>query len=369
MDRRVAVDAAARQHAVAAVVQLVLVVDGRRVPRVVVAALAEHGLLRDEHALVRRAVRVVATRAVVTHGGVLVQERAALLRVAADAGLVEPVAHLQQLDVGGAVRVVARRALHLALGDRHVRGATHLRRLLLVAGLAQLGLRVGLQLALERLGRVRAVARRAGHVPGVVRAAVPHGVRALGVAREAGLVARPRVGLGVAEPQDLALVVVVHVGLPRAVTALAATVGRWRARVLDTTVGRLADRALGLVALQAHRVAGEARRRLASGQRRLELRRAGDQRGVRRCGRRQWGHGGTGGARLRPHDTLLIGTTPGVDRHDGDRHPHREHGNDAGPRTYCSPHVSLQHLAATRFIMSQPSRQGRTAGTAPRSTS
>ena len=84
-------------------------------------------------------------------------------------------------------------------------------------------LRLGLQLALERLRGVDAVARGAREVAGVVRAAIPERVRALGVAGQARLVAGARIDLRVAEAQDLALVVVVHVGLAGTVAALAAS--------------------------------------------------------------------------------------------------------------------------------------------------
>ena len=61
------------------------VVDGARVTRRDVTALAQDRRLRDEHALVRRAVRVVTRRAAVARRRVLPQERAALVGVAGGA--------------------------------------------------------------------------------------------------------------------------------------------------------------------------------------------------------------------------------------------------------------------------------------------
>ena len=86
---RVAVDAAAADRAVARGRDLRAVVDRRRMPAADVAALAEHRQLRDQHALVVRAVRIVAGRAVLAAGGVIPQERPALLGVAARARLVD----------------------------------------------------------------------------------------------------------------------------------------------------------------------------------------------------------------------------------------------------------------------------------------
>ena len=278
-------------------------------PRVVVAPLAQHRRLGDEHALMRRAVRVVATRAVVADRRVLVQERPALLRVAADARLVQPVAHLEQLDVDRPVRVVARGALHLALGDRHVRGAAQLGDLLLMARLAQRRLRLGLQLAFERLRRVHAVARRAREVAGVVRAAVPQRVRPLGVAGQARLVAGARIDLRVAEAQDLALLVVVDMRLAR-------DRGSSRSRCWPSGVRGFLMRPWAVLFTlpwsswhsQADGVAGITWRGLAVGQHGLELAGAGHQRRVRRRGlvaraqRRTAGSGPRARAGRRPPD-------------------------------------------------------------------
>ena len=94
------------------------------------------------------AVGVVAVQAVLTDRRVLPEERAALLGVAGVAVLVDR--GLQQhLVVRRAVRVVAARALHLALAQRHVAGADELGLLLQVAARAQLHLR-RLQQRLDR---------------------------------------------------------------------------------------------------------------------------------------------------------------------------------------------------------------------------
>src|ERR1035437_7218398 len=90
------------------------------VPAADVALLAEPRASDLEHFLVRRAVHVVAVRAVLGHRRVLPQVGPALLGVAGEAGLVHRRRH-QELLVGGAVRVVAGGALHLPLRDRHVR--------------------------------------------------------------------------------------------------------------------------------------------------------------------------------------------------------------------------------------------------------
>src|SRR5204863_7401614 len=85
VDLRVAVDATASDHPVARGGELRAVVDRRGVPAADVAALAEHRLLGDQHAVVVRAVRIVAAGAALAPGRVIVQERPALLGVAAGA--------------------------------------------------------------------------------------------------------------------------------------------------------------------------------------------------------------------------------------------------------------------------------------------
>ena len=87
---RVAVHARAANQTVAARRELRAVVDRGWVPRRDVAPLAEHRRFGDEHAVVVRAVRVVAGRAVLGDRRVLPQERPALLGVAARAFFVDP---------------------------------------------------------------------------------------------------------------------------------------------------------------------------------------------------------------------------------------------------------------------------------------
>src|SRR6185436_17827882 len=104
-----------------------------------VAGLAEERRAHLEQVDVHRAVRVVADRAVLLHRLVGAHERPALLHVAAVAGLVDAVAH-QLLLAGAAVRVVAVGARHLALEGRVARLAADLGALLLLAGEADFGL-------------------------------------------------------------------------------------------------------------------------------------------------------------------------------------------------------------------------------------
>src|SRR5262249_35214433 len=113
---RMAVHAAAPDGAVARRRDLRSVVDRRRVTAADVAPLAEHRLLGDQHAIVVRAVRIVAARAVLASRGVVPDEGAALFRVAGRARFVQRVADLQHADVGRSVRAVAGRAVHLPFG-------------------------------------------------------------------------------------------------------------------------------------------------------------------------------------------------------------------------------------------------------------
>ncbi len=156
-------------------------------PRRDVASLAEHRHPHGQHAVVRRAVRIVARRAVLPHRRVLPQHRPAHLGVTAGAALGHRAAHLERLDVADRpVRVVARRARHLALAHRHVGdGAFGLGDLRPVARGAQRGLRRLDELAFQRLRAVHAVARAAGEVAALVGAAFPPGVIPAVVARQA----------------------------------------------------------------------------------------------------------------------------------------------------------------------------------------
>jgi len=86
------------------------------------------------------------------------EERAALFDVAGRAETGDRVADAQHLRVRAAVRVVAARALHLALAHGHVAGAVKLRDLVTMTVRAELHLRLGLELADVRDGVVHAVA-------------------------------------------------------------------------------------------------------------------------------------------------------------------------------------------------------------------
>src|SRR5205085_6263233 len=93
MDARVAVDAAARDQedrpaGAAAGQRLARPCDGRVVGRRMALLAQERWRLREQRAA-HRAVRGVAERAVLGDRRMLPEERAALVRVAAEAGLVE----------------------------------------------------------------------------------------------------------------------------------------------------------------------------------------------------------------------------------------------------------------------------------------
>ena len=113
----------------------------------------------------RAAMRAVAAAAVLRHGFVLVHEGPALFGVAGVAGLVGAV-HQRQLRARRPMGVVAVRASHLPLGHRVVRRPQHLRALLLVAGVADLGLHRLAQHAV--LVRMHLVAGGTGEVGAVV---------------------------------------------------------------------------------------------------------------------------------------------------------------------------------------------------------
>ena len=95
--------------------------------------LAEERRAHLEQVVVHGAVRVVADRAVLLHRLVGAHERPALLHVARVAGVVDAVAH-QRFLARRAVRVVAVRADDLAFERRVARLAADLGALLLVAG-------------------------------------------------------------------------------------------------------------------------------------------------------------------------------------------------------------------------------------------
>src|SRR5215831_12242763 len=106
--------------------------------------------------------------------------------MARHAQLAHRAARLQRLDVADRpMRVVTRRARHLALADWHVRDSTlGFCDLQTVTRHAHLRLRRLDKLALGRLETVHAVARTARQIAAIVRAAFPRGVFAAVVARE-----------------------------------------------------------------------------------------------------------------------------------------------------------------------------------------
>ncbi len=200
--------------------------------------------------------------------------RPALFGVAAHAGFVDPVADLEQPDVRGPVRVVARRALHLALADRHVAEPLELGDLRLVTAVAGLRGRDGLELRVLRLRAVNGMARHAGQVARVVRTALPERVRRPVVARRTcvrGVAWRHRL-----EHTNLRLVPGFGVFLARAVAALAGLVGPRRRRpgVLRLAVQRGHDGlVLSFVACETGVVSGKGRGLVRRGARRLGGRR------------------------------------------------------------------------------------------------
>src|SRR5688572_30232881 len=123
VDVRVAVDTRASEHAIAlAAGDGAVVVDRRRMPGGDVTALTQHRHADVQHAVVGRAVRIVAGRTVLAHRRVLEQHRPAHLGVTAGAAFVDGAAGPERLDVrDGTVRVVARGAGHLSLAHGHVR--------------------------------------------------------------------------------------------------------------------------------------------------------------------------------------------------------------------------------------------------------
>src|SRR5688572_5802378 len=230
-----------------------------RVAGVAVAFLAQEWRARLQQAGDGRAVRLVADRAVLLHRRMVMHERAALLHVAGEAGLVHAVAH--ELLRIAAVHVVARRARHLSLDDRVVHRPVHLHALLLVAGEAGVALRDLVAHWVAR--RVDQVAGAARDVLSRMLAHLPlDAARAL-MAREAHLRARGdrrlrslrEADVGLRPPAARGLV---HVALARAVAARAARRARVGARaVLGLADGEHRIRIVLVVAARALRVAGQ----------------------------------------------------------------------------------------------------------------
>src|ERR1019366_4979913 len=194
-----------------------------RMPAAGMALLAKPRTRHLQHLLVGRAVRVVAVRAAFDDGVVLPEVGTALLHVAGVAGLVGR-ARDEELLVRGAVRVVARRAFHFPLRDRHVRVVRLLRHLGRVAAGARRHHVVLLQVRALRFRMHHGVAVGAGHVAALVRASLPKRARRLLVALQAGGVALRNGRLRLlAEVDERAALLAAGLGvlLARSVTALA----------------------------------------------------------------------------------------------------------------------------------------------------
>src|SRR3972149_5051565 len=114
------------RYAAASADYLAAVVDGARMELHHVARLAEIRGLELQERVIVGPVRVMAVRAVLPYGRVLPEERPPLLGVALVAGLVYR-GCLQEARPGPSVRVVAARAVHEPLTQRHVRRTLELR--------------------------------------------------------------------------------------------------------------------------------------------------------------------------------------------------------------------------------------------------
>ena len=136
------------------------------------------------------------------------------------------------------VRVMARRARHLAFANGHVRHrALGLHHLHAMAGGAHLRLGRLHQLVLHRLRRVHAVAGGAGEIPRGVGAGLPARMRAAVVAAETGLGDLGRFQF--LEFLDVSLGVVIDVRLAGTMAAFAAERGGGRAGILGLPVPRV----------------------------------------------------------------------------------------------------------------------------------
>src|SRR6516162_2619315 len=158
------------------------------VPGEIGVALLAQTRPRDlQQEVVDRAVRIVAVEAALAHRSMFPQERAALLRVALVAIVVNGGLVQKSLAVGP-MRIVAGRARHLAFANRHVRRAPDFRALVLVTletrvHLGQLG-----QLELGRHVGHDGVAIGAGEPARLMRAAAPQRAPSLLVALQADCV-------------------------------------------------------------------------------------------------------------------------------------------------------------------------------------
>ena len=134
-----------------------------------------------------RAVGVVATQTVVTRWRMLPEERSAFVGVAGVASFVDGIG-LEQGLRSGAVRIVAIRAAHLTLGNRHVGPLREIRPLLLVARIAGFVDTLLFQQSGGGILHHRIVAVAAAQLMRRVGGAFPEHLRAALVARAAHLI-------------------------------------------------------------------------------------------------------------------------------------------------------------------------------------
>src|SRR6266516_2251390 len=166
-------------------------VEGRGISRIAwvpgeigVTLLAQARPRDPQQEIVDRAVRVVTVEAVLAYRGMFPQERAALLRMASVAIVVDGGLVQKSLAVGP-MRIVAARARHLAFANRHVRRAPDFCALVLVT--LETGIRLG-QLGQLELGRHvghDGVAIGAGEPARLMRAAAPQRALSLLAASQA----------------------------------------------------------------------------------------------------------------------------------------------------------------------------------------
>jgi len=155
------------------------------VPDKIGVALLAQPRPRDlQQEVVDRAVRIVAVEAALAHRGMLPQERAALFRMAFVAIVVDGSLIQKSLAVGP-MRIVAARARHLALANRHVRRAPDFCALVLVTLETRIHLGELGQLELGRHVRHDRMAIGAGEPARFMRAAAPQRPLSLLVALQA----------------------------------------------------------------------------------------------------------------------------------------------------------------------------------------
>lgn len=184
MDLRVTIRTRAVKDFVAQIIDLILVIQRHSVSSVNMASLAEERDLGVEQLGMVGAMGFVAVRAVFPDRYVVPEKRTSFLGVAFIALLVDG-GLLQQFPGLNAVGIVAIRTGHFSLSERMMRGPKELGLFLLMAGETQVGLAGRFELRFFRLGRVHAVAVRAGEPPGIMDAPIPGQSRAALMAGQA----------------------------------------------------------------------------------------------------------------------------------------------------------------------------------------